>query len=125
MSKFIKQRIEDELPCDELLLWLACTFFQTPIFVLRIIDTKTSTESFWTEYAKIRLRTKDSRKTAKFARKCSRSSRCYITLLDTGYMQYHRIVPKQNVCNCGLEMPAIPNQNVDFNQYHTEQGVYF
>nr|XP_022295484.1 uncharacterized protein LOC111105463 isoform X2 [Crassostrea virginica] len=50
LSKFIKQRIEDELPCDELLLWLACTFFQTPIFVLRITDTKTSTESLFLKY---------------------------------------------------------------------------
>lgn len=60
MEKFVKERTEDDLPCDELLLWLACTFFKTTIYVLRVSETKTSTESFWTDFINVRSRNKDS-----------------------------------------------------------------
>lgn len=121
LAKFVKERIEDDLPCDELLLWLACTFFQTTIFVLRVTDTKTSTESFWTEYAMVRRRRKDPTRRTSFSRRCSKEKTYYITLFESGSKLYHRIVPKQASCNCALDAPTVPDHNADATEYHTFQ----
>lgn len=123
MAKFVKERIEDDLPCDELLLWLACTFFRTTIYVLRVSDTKNSTESFWTEYTKV-----GSRKTVPikmpYSRKCPKTNAYIITLLETGSKHYYRIVPKQSSCNCVLDIPAVPSYKTDPTIYHSQLGRY-
>lgn len=123
MAKFVKERIEDDLPCDELLLWLACTFFRTTIYVLRVSDTKTSTESFWTEYIKVRSRNTDLTKLPYF-KKCPQTNTYIITLLETESKHYYRIVPKQASCNCVLDIPAVPDYNTDPTLYHTQLGRY-
>nr|XP_022291453.1 uncharacterized protein LOC111102840 [Crassostrea virginica] len=127
LAIFIKQRIEDDLPCDDLLLWLACTFLQTPIYVLRVVDTNTSTESFWTEYTSIRVIGWDQKKTQKiFDNKCAQWRRYYITLLDTGYTQYHRIVPQQRECTCYLKIPKVPEHADDCtDDYFSNQACRF
>lgn len=123
LAKFVKERIEEDLPCDELLLWLACTFFRTTIYVLRVRDTKTSTESFWTEYIKVRSRNSDQTKMPYF-KKCRKTNTYVITLLETESNHYYRIVPKQSSCNCVLEIPAVPDYQTDPTLYHTQLGRY-
>ena len=118
LSQFIKERIEDDLPCDELLLWLTCTYFQTPLYVLRVTDLDTSTLSSWTEYTQLRRRKRDQEKKTTFLKKCSATY--FISLLETVGKQYCRIVPKLRSCNCFLEIPSIPS--VDSAQCHTQQG---
>ncbi|XP_078323185.1 uncharacterized protein LOC144622391 [Crassostrea virginica] len=117
LSQFIKERIEDDLPCDELLLWLTCTYFQTPLYVLRVTDLDTSTVSSWTEYTQLRRRKRDQKKKTTFLKKCS--STYFISLLETEGKQYCRIVPKLKSCNCFLEIPSIPS--VESVQCHTQQ----
>ena len=123
LAKYLIERIEDDLPSNDLLLWLACTFLQTPIYVLRVVDTNTSTESFWTEYTKLRKRKRDPLRKTSFTSKCPQNNTYYVTLLDTGYGQYHRIVPKLKVCNCALEPPRVPNYQDDATRYHIQQGL--
>lgn len=122
MAKFVKERIEDDLPCDELLLWLACTFFRTTIYILRVRDSKTSTESFWTEYIKVRSRNSDPTKMPYF-KKCPKTNTYVITLLETE-SNYYRIVPKQASCNCVLDIPVVPDHQTDPTLYHTQLGRY-
>lgn len=123
MAKFVKERIEDDLPCDELLLWLACTFFRTTIYILRVRDSKTSTESFWTEYIKVRSRNSDPTKMPYF-KKCPKTNTYVITLLETESNHYYRIVPKQASCNCVLDIPVVPDHQTDPTLYHTQLGRY-
>lgn len=120
LSQFIKVRIEEDLPCDELLLWLACTYFQTPIYVLRITDSDTSTLTSWAKYKKQRRRERDQKKKTSFLKKCLESRKYFICLLETEGKQYCRIVPKLKSCNCFLEKPSIPS--VESAQCHTQQG---
>lgn len=122
LAKLVKERIEDDLPCDDLLLWLACTFFQTTIFVLRVTDTNTLTESFWTDYSMVRKRRKDPTKRTSFSRRCPDEKTYYITLFESGSKLNYRIVPKQASCNCALDAPAVPDHNADATEYHTFQG---
>lgn len=119
LAGFVKERIEDDFPCDELLLWLACTFFQTTIFVLRVTDTNTSTESFWTEYSMVRKRRKDPTRRTSFSRRCPNTY--FITLYESESKLYYRIVPKQASCNCVLDAPVVPGNNADATEYHTFQ----
>nr|XP_034334563.1 uncharacterized protein LOC105345630 [Crassostrea gigas] len=121
LAKFVKERIEDDLPCDDLLLMLACTFFQTTIFVLRVMDTNTLTDSFWTDYAMVRKRRKDPTKRTSFSRRCPNAKTYYITLFESWSKQYYRIVPKQASCNCALDAPAVFDNNADATEYHTFQ----
>uniref|UniRef100_A0A8W8J9N4 Uncharacterized protein n=1 Tax=Magallana gigas TaxID=29159 RepID=A0A8W8J9N4_MAGGI len=123
LAKFVKERIEDDLPCDDLLLMLACTFFQTTIFVLRVMDTNTLTDSFWTDYAMVRKRRKDPTKRTSFSRRCPNAKTYYITLFESWSKQYYRIVPKQASCNCALDAPAVFDNNADATEYHTFQGT--
>lgn len=118
LAQSIKERIEDDLPCDELLLWLASTFLQTPIYVPRIIESR----SFWMQYPKVRIKKRDRSKTTSYAIKCHDSSQYYVTLLETPDNQYHRIVPKLKVCNCLLEPPKSPNSEKESSRYNTQQG---
>lgn len=104
-AKFVKERIEDDLPCGNLVLSLACTFFQTTIYVLRINDTIDSTESFWKAYEKVRRRKIDLRKCTSFSKPCNKIRPFYITLLQTGSEQFCRIVPKLASCNCEMNPP--------------------
>lgn len=124
LTQFLKERIEDDFPCDELLLWLACTYFQTPIYVLRIVEKKTTAESFWTEYAPARTRRRDPAKTTIFASNCIANKTYYITLFETEGRQYQRIVPKFKECNCFLNMPNIQNREDDSTAYPSQQGKY-
>ncbi|XP_061176150.1 uncharacterized protein LOC133185108 [Saccostrea echinata] len=121
LAKFVIGRMEYDLPCDDLLLWLACTFFQTDIYVLRVKDTKTSTESSWTEYSKLRTRRRNPEKTKCFTRKCPQNKTPYISLLQTGSKQFHRIVPKMACCNCVLDIPDVSTTEADSTPYHTQQ----
>lgn len=124
LAKFIGERIEDDLPCNDLLLWLACTFFQTPIYVLRVHDTNNSTESNWTEYTQLR-RKKGEIKKHSLDRKCLKNSKYYICLLKTAEKLYHRIVSKRKVCNCFSRAPKVPDRQPDTTPYRTEQGRNF
>lgn len=122
-KKLVKERIEDDLPCDDLLLWLACTFFKTTIYILRVRDTKTSTESFWTEYTEVRSRSADQTNMS-FSKKCPQANTYFITLLETESKHYYRIVPKQASCNCVLGIPAVAYHIADPTLYHTQLGRY-
>lgn len=108
-AKFVKERIEDDLPCGDLVLLLACNFFQTTIYVLRIINTINSTKSIWSEYKMGTKRRRELRKRTSFPKKCSQTRPFYITLLQTGSEQFCRIVPKKASCNCVLHAPTTPN----------------
>ncbi|XP_061176772.1 uncharacterized protein LOC133185510 [Saccostrea echinata] len=121
LAKFVIGRIEDDLPTDDVLLWLACTFFQTNIYVLRVKDTKTSTESFWSEYSKLRTRERKTQKNARVRRKCSKNKTFYISLLQTGSKQFHRIVSKMDCCNCFVDIPDILSSEADSTPYRTQQ----
>ncbi|XP_056014534.1 uncharacterized protein LOC125674135 isoform X1 [Ostrea edulis] len=121
LAKFLIERIEDDLPSDDFLLWVACTYFQTSIYVLRVSDSKTSTESFWTEYPKLRIRRKDRIKPTRFDMKCPKTKTYYISLLQTGTKQFHRIVPKMACCNCVVDIPIVPRRQADSTKYHTQQ----
>lgn len=59
MVKFVKERIEDDLFCDELFLWFVCIFFRIIIYVFCVWDIKILIESFWIEYIKVRSRNLD------------------------------------------------------------------
>lgn len=59
MVKFVKERIEDGLFCDELLLWFVSMFFKIIIYVFCVSDIKIFIESFWIEYSKVRSREMD------------------------------------------------------------------
>lgn len=122
-QKFVKERIEDDLLCDDLLLWLACTFFKTTIYILRVRDTNTSTESFWTEYTEVRSRSTDQTNMS-FSKKCPQANTYFITLLETESKHYYRIVPKQASCNCVLGIPAVAYHITDQTLYHTQLGRY-
>lgn len=113
-AKLVKERIEDDLPCGDLVLWLACNFFQTTIYVLRIKDTIESTTSFWAAYEKEKRR--ELRKRISFPKRCPQTRSFYITLLQTGSEQFCRIVPKKASCNCVLHAPTIPNSLTDSSE---------
>ncbi|XP_061176771.1 uncharacterized protein LOC133185509 [Saccostrea echinata] len=121
LAKFVIGRIEDDLPTDELLLWLACTFFQTDIYVLRVKDTKTSTESSWTEFSKLRTRKRNPKKTTRFTSRCPRNKTPYISLIQTESKQFHRIVPKMACCNCVVDIPDKSSNEADSTPYPTQQ----
>ncbi|XP_062619670.1 uncharacterized protein LOC134281204 [Saccostrea cucullata] len=120
LTKFVIGRIEDDLPTDDVLIWLACTFFQTNIYVLQVKDTKTSTESFWKEYSKLRTREKNPHRNARVRRTCPKNKQLYITLLQTGRKQFHRIVPKMACCNCVVDIPDILLSEVDSTPYRSQ-----
>ncbi|XP_062607117.1 uncharacterized protein LOC134268893 [Saccostrea cucullata] len=121
LAQFMIERIEDDLSTDDLLLWVACTFFQTDIYVLRVKDTKTSTESSWTEYSKLRTRKKNPNKTTRFKSKCPRNKTPYISIIESGSKQFHRIVPKMACCNCVLDVPVEHSNEADLMPYRTQQ----
>ncbi|XP_062596128.1 uncharacterized protein LOC134257543 [Saccostrea cucullata] len=120
LTKFVIGRIEDDLPTDDVLIWLACTFFQTNIYVLQVKDTKTSTESFWKEYSMLRTREKNPQRNALVRRKCPKNKNFYISLLQTGRKQFYRIVPKTACCNCGLDIPDTLMSEVDSTPYRSK-----
>ena len=124
LAKFIIDRIEDDLPCDDLILWLACTFFQTPIYVFRVNDTETSTIGDWTVYEKVYRRKRNPQKKTSYVKKCHNDSVYYISLLETGIKQYHRIIPKLKECNCMLKEPRCRHE-IDPTEYHSQHGRSF
>nr|XP_022291528.1 uncharacterized protein LOC111102888 isoform X2 [Crassostrea virginica] len=119
MARLIIERIEDDLPCDELLLKLACTIFQTPIYVFRIEDRDECTLGFWTKYRRVYKRKRDSLKKTSFVKKCQRDRVYYISVLETGIQQYCRIIPKLEPCNCMLEKPNCLLIETDPTEYHS------
>ena len=123
LAKCIIERIDD-LPCDDLILWLACTFFQTPIYVFRVNDTETSTIGDWTVYEQVYRRKRNPQKKTSYAKKCHHDSVYYISLLETGIKQYHRIIPKLKECNCMLKEPRCRHE-IDPMEYHSQHGTSF
>lgn len=93
MVKFVKERIEDDLFCDELFLWFVCIFFRIIIYIFCVCDFKILIESFWIEYIKVRSRNLDLIKMLYF-KKCFKINMYVIILLEIESNYYYRIVLK-------------------------------
>ncbi|XP_061169289.1 uncharacterized protein LOC133178587 [Saccostrea echinata] len=126
---FFADRIEDGMDLGDLELFAVATLFQVPIYVLCAKINKRKFETEWTLFTQIVRKKQPNDFAARrqylagenAVHKCvfdaSSGSNYYVTLYRTFSGHYHRIVPKDQVCNCLKEPP----RNVVEKHKHTDQ----
>ncbi|XP_062585211.1 uncharacterized protein LOC134246881 [Saccostrea cucullata] len=134
-AHFFADRIEDGMNLGDLELFAVATLFQVPIYVLIAEINENKVETKWVSFTQIWRKRQPSDFAARiqyFAgkedHKCefdpSSGSKYYVTLYRTFSGDYHRIVPKDQVCNCLKEPP----QNIlEEHKHHGQPDfrIYF
>ncbi|XP_062585230.1 uncharacterized protein LOC134246897 [Saccostrea cucullata] len=126
---FFADRIEDGMNLGDLELFAVATLFQVPIYVLGAKMNKRKFETEWTIYTQMVRKRQPTDFAARrqylagenAIHKCvfdaSSGSNYYVALYRTFSGHYHRIVPKDQVCNCLKEPP----QNIVEEHKHDDQ----
>lgn len=120
-STFFANRIEDGMEIEDLELYALSTCFQVPIFVLCMEENKGKLTTFWKEFTPLERKRKpknfkESSRKPSCLKDSDGHSKYFIMVYRTCTGQFHRIVPKRNVCNCLTEVPFLPgaeNYEVD------------
>ncbi|XP_062620287.1 uncharacterized protein LOC134281864 [Saccostrea cucullata] len=128
-ARFFAERIDDGMNLGDLELFVVATLFQVPIYVLVAEINENKLETKWLSFTQISRKRQPSDFAARMQyfegkenHKCdfdssSGGSKYYVTLYRTFSGDYHRIVPKHQVCNCLKEPP----QNIVEEHKHHEQ----
>ncbi|XP_062609270.1 uncharacterized protein LOC134271019 [Saccostrea cucullata] len=131
-AEFFADRIEDGMNLGDLELFAVATHFQVAIYVLSTEINEQRLETKWMRFSQInrkKLPTDFARRRQYLAgensvHKCvsdeSRRSKYYITLYRTFSGQYHRIVPKDQLCNCLKDPPL----TVSVEHNHEEKSDF-
>jgi len=117
------RNLKNTFSIDDIYILASATFFQTPIYVLEI---ETDGSSRWKDYTQIRKKPRPLKKITLVSkcRKLEQHDKYYVTLLRIPTGQYHRIVPKQDDCNCFLAPPDVPSRTQGILSDLVINGIY-
>ncbi|XP_061169296.1 uncharacterized protein LOC133178591 isoform X2 [Saccostrea echinata] len=110
---FYANRIEDGMEMEDLELLAIATCFQVPVFVICVEEDKGIISTSWKEFTQIKRKHRP-RQIRNIARKscCNIDSdgfsKFFIMVYRTFSGQFHRIVSKEEICNCLTEQPKVP-----------------
>ncbi|XP_062569720.1 uncharacterized protein LOC134231770 [Saccostrea cucullata] len=110
---FYANRIEDGMEMEDLELLSIATCFQVPVFVICVEEDKGIISTSWKEFTQLRRKHRP-----KHIRNIAREHCChkdgdgfsnfFIMVYRTFSGHFHRIVPKNEIYNCMIDHPKVP-----------------